>query len=140
MSREYCSLRQCGENSSDNNHCSNRHCCSRVGERDCSSLCLGLQQNNEQSQSLIVFSSYLSHSRVAQSPFVHGNRHSNALLSSPSNQPFIADVSECPFGRWGVNCENECHCRDGNESCHPVNGTCESGCAARWAGHSCQRE
>ena len=47
---------------------------------------------------------------------------------------------ECPFGRWGVNCENECHCRDHTEVCHPLNGTCDSGCDAHWTGTACQRK
>lgn len=45
----------------------------------------------------------------------------------------------CPAGRFGNNCENECHCADLSEACDSILGMCSSGCAQGWAGFNCQK-
>ncbi|XP_030852461.1 uncharacterized protein LOC115928746 [Strongylocentrotus purpuratus] len=36
-------------------------------------------------------------------------------------------------------CSGTCHCRDGEDDCNPMNGSCSSGrCHPRWTGESCQ--
>ncbi|KAJ8682438.1 hypothetical protein QAD02_018230, partial [Eretmocerus hayati] len=46
-------------------------------------------------------------------------------------------ASECPQGRWGLNCENKCNClRD--VRCNPVDGHCE--CPPGWMGSRCERK
>ncbi|KAK6188530.1 hypothetical protein SNE40_004688 [Patella caerulea] len=44
----------------------------------------------------------------------------------------------CPPGRFGNNCEKECHCRDSAETCDSILGFCTSGCAAGWNEYDCQ--
>ncbi len=49
-------------------------------------------------------------------------------------------VADCMTGRFGVNCADECHCQDPHEVCHPINGTCPSGCDPKFKGANCQGE
>ncbi|CAC5359746.1 unnamed protein product [Mytilus coruscus] len=44
----------------------------------------------------------------------------------------------CSSGRFGNNCEYECHCADQSEACEITNGKCSSGCAQGWNGFNCQ--
>ncbi|KAK3091539.1 hypothetical protein FSP39_020606 [Pinctada imbricata] len=44
----------------------------------------------------------------------------------------------CPAGRFGHNCEKECHCADISEACDSMLGLCSSGCAQGWGGYACQ--
>ena len=44
--------------------------------------------------------------------------------------------TECPDQTYGVNCNQTCHCTSG--SCHPVTGSCDSGCDGGWTGDACQ--
>ncbi len=85
-------------------------------------------------------------------PWSHFSCHSLLLYigqkrRSVSSEIMISEIivwhsafSECVFGRYGVNCEQECHCRDQNEACHTINGTCDSGCDSHWTGPDCQRK
>ncbi|XP_052095466.1 receptor-type tyrosine-protein phosphatase kappa-like isoform X3 [Mytilus californianus] len=45
----------------------------------------------------------------------------------------------CPAGRFGNNCEHECHCADQSEACDSILGMCSSGCAQGWDGFNCQK-
>lgn len=48
-------------------------------------------------------------------------------------------LTECAFGRFGINCSNECHCYR-NASCDYVNGACSNGmCAPGWEGTTCSK-
>ena len=47
-------------------------------------------------------------------------------------------IIECPDGRFGVNCEHECHCAVVEEKCDPVDGSCHTGCHPPWSGPGCQ--
>ena len=51
---------------------------------------------------------------------------------------YVLYVSDCPVGRWGVNCVGECHCSAAEEQCDQVTGECDSGCAQGWYGPNCQ--
>lgn len=42
--------------------------------------------------------------------------------------------TQCPNGKWGEDCSNECVCLN-NSSCDPVTGACI--CARGWTGDSC---
>ncbi|CAC5380716.1 Tyrosine-protein phosphatase non-receptor type 5,Receptor-type tyrosine-protein phosphatase R,Receptor-type tyrosine-protein phosphatase eta,Tyrosine-protein phosphatase non-receptor type 7,Receptor-type tyrosine-protein phosphatase beta [Mytilus coruscus] len=44
------------------------------------------------------------------------------------------EIGGCPLGRYGVNCENFCHC---NGPCDLVTGNCTSGCLDGWVGYKC---
>ncbi|KAH3848630.1 hypothetical protein DPMN_091010, partial [Dreissena polymorpha] len=44
----------------------------------------------------------------------------------------------CPLGRFGDNCQNECHCLEPGERCDTIMGICKSGCAPGWTGYDCQ--
>ena len=48
--------------------------------------------------------------------------------------------SVCPVGRYGVNCEKECHCGATEEECDSVTGSCVSGCGHGWTGDDCQSQ
>ncbi|KAK2152409.1 hypothetical protein NP493_2462g00000 [Ridgeia piscesae] len=50
------------------------------------------------------------------------------------------DRCPCDSGRFGVNCEKECHCNDENENCqnNSPKGRCNSGCAPHFTGSTCQ--
>ncbi|XP_052089798.1 cell death abnormality protein 1-like [Mytilus californianus] len=45
----------------------------------------------------------------------------------------------CAAGRFGNNCEYECHCEDQSEACESIIGKCSSGCAQGWDGFNCQK-
>ena len=45
---------------------------------------------------------------------------------------------DCPIGRFGHNCNKECHCKDPTEECDSIMGMCQSGCADGWDGFDCQ--
>lgn len=49
---------------------------------------------------------------------------------------FSRYISECPDGRFGLNCVNECHCRN-LEPCDKQTGRCPQ-CYDGWIGPSCQ--
>ncbi|XP_052778200.1 receptor-type tyrosine-protein phosphatase S-like isoform X1 [Mya arenaria] len=44
----------------------------------------------------------------------------------------------CPAGRFGDNCERECHCRDQGERCDSIMGICKTKCGPGWTGFDCQ--
>ena len=44
----------------------------------------------------------------------------------------------CITGRFGINCTEECHCKDATEDCQLTNGHCESDCAKPFVGDTCQ--
>ena len=44
----------------------------------------------------------------------------------------------CGEGTWGVDCREQCHCRD-QDVCDHVNGTCPNGCADVYTGATCQQ-
>ncbi|KAI8509365.1 hypothetical protein Bbelb_132130, partial [Branchiostoma belcheri] len=44
----------------------------------------------------------------------------------------------CPDGTYGASCTQSCHCLSGNSACNKGTGACTGGCAAGWAGDSCQ--
>ncbi|KAI0209848.1 Receptor-type tyrosine-protein phosphatase kappa [Lamellibrachia satsuma] len=48
------------------------------------------------------------------------------------------EAAECVTGRFGVNCEKECHCSSGTEDCQSSSGRCTSGCAPHFTGPTCQ--
>ena len=48
------------------------------------------------------------------------------------------DFLDCPLGHFGVNCDDECHCKDVTEACNPLTGSCPSGCDRHWTGPGCQ--
>ena len=56
----------------------------------------------------------------------------------PIVDPTRMYITECPLGRYGVNCMKECHCADADEACEPAGGSCRSGCDPRWMGAGCQ--
>ena len=43
----------------------------------------------------------------------------------------------CPNGKFGLNCENDCHCLN-SMACDKENGHCSSGCAPGWKGNFCE--
>jgi len=43
-------------------------------------------------------------------------------------------ILECPRGRWGVGCEEICHCQH-SSNCDPVTGQCV--CLPGWFGPDC---
>ena len=47
-------------------------------------------------------------------------------------------LTACITGRFGINCTEECHCKDATEDCQLKNGHCESGCAKYFIGDTCQ--
>ncbi|XP_014783728.1 receptor-type tyrosine-protein phosphatase T isoform X3 [Octopus bimaculoides] len=47
---------------------------------------------------------------------------------------------KCIAGRFGNNCEKECHCKDPDEVCNSILGHCTSGCALGWTNPDCQKE
>lgn len=50
------------------------------------------------------------------------------------------EVYECDIGYYGYNCTETCgHCVDETE-CSPVDGTCPTGCSARYFGQLCKTE
>lgn len=51
----------------------------------------------------------------------------------------LLSVTDCPAGRFGNNCEHECHCADLSEACDSILGMCSSGCAQGWSGFNCQK-
>jgi hypothetical protein len=50
----------------------------------------------------------------------------------------------CPIGKYGVNCENDCHCKPSttfnNHTGCLFDGTCPVGCDDRWKGQHCDIE
>ena len=44
----------------------------------------------------------------------------------------------CASGRFGVNCEKKCQCKNVTEDCQLMKGHCESGCAENFTGDTCQ--
>ena len=44
----------------------------------------------------------------------------------------------CPDGKFGLKCEDDCHCLI-SEDCNKENGDCNSQCAAGWTGGNCQQ-
>ncbi|CAC5359745.1 FLT1 [Mytilus coruscus] len=46
---------------------------------------------------------------------------------------------DCAAGRFGNNCEYECHCEDQSEACESIIGKCSSGCSQGWDGFNCQK-
>ncbi|KAL4236769.1 hypothetical protein ACF0H5_005154 [Mactra antiquata] len=44
----------------------------------------------------------------------------------------------CPMGRFGHNCDMECHCADSGEACDSIMGICKSQCALGWREFDCQ--
>ena len=44
----------------------------------------------------------------------------------------------CDQGTWGVDCSEQCHCRD-QDDCDHVNGTCPNGCPDVYTGATCQQ-
>ena len=50
----------------------------------------------------------------------------------------VGDYSDCPLGRYDVNCERECHCEDVSEQCNQIDGSCQSRCHPHWTGPHCQ--
>ena len=53
---------------------------------------------------------------------------------------YLCVSSDCIAGRFGTNCDSECHCANKDEVCNSKTGECESGCDIHWEGKSCQRE
>ncbi|XP_041359713.1 receptor-type tyrosine-protein phosphatase kappa-like [Gigantopelta aegis] len=47
-------------------------------------------------------------------------------------------VCQCPDYMFGVNCAQQCHCRNESEVCDKRYGNCGSGCAPGWSDFSCQ--
>ena len=47
-------------------------------------------------------------------------------------------ITDCPIGRFGHNCNKECHCQDSGEACDSIMGMCQSDCAPGWDGFDCQ--
>ena len=47
-------------------------------------------------------------------------------------------LTACITGRFGINCTEECHCKDAMEDCQLTNGHCESDCAKPFIGDTCQ--
>ena len=50
---------------------------------------------------------------------------------------YICFQTACGKGSWGPDCSNKCHCKDENEICYHVTGSCASGCAERRVGTGC---
>lgn len=47
-------------------------------------------------------------------------------------------ISVCPIGLFGAACNKICgNCRDVSQ-CHPITGTCVSGCVAGYEGNKCK--
>ena len=46
--------------------------------------------------------------------------------------------TDCPVGRYSVDCKNECHCKNTTEQCSQELGLCQSGCDYHWTGIGCQ--
>ena len=44
----------------------------------------------------------------------------------------------CATGRFGVDCDKKCHCKDVTADCQATNGHCKSGCAQHFTGDTCQ--
>ena len=51
----------------------------------------------------------------------------------------MCDCVACGDKQYGVNCKNNCHCRE-NVTCNPVNGFCPPGglCDPDWGSSGCQ--
>ncbi|KAK0057053.1 multiple epidermal growth factor-like domains protein 11, partial [Biomphalaria pfeifferi] len=44
---------------------------------------------------------------------------------------------ECPFGKYGIDCDKNCNCADKTKTCIVSTGTCPSGCNAGYQGEGC---
>ena len=44
----------------------------------------------------------------------------------------------CATGRFGVDCDKKCHCKNVTADCQATNGQCKSGCAQHFTGDTCQ--
>ncbi|XP_033739218.1 multiple epidermal growth factor-like domains protein 11 [Pecten maximus] len=49
-------------------------------------------------------------------------------------------ILSCAKFRFGEDCEMACHCRDFEEECDILDGSCRSGCRDGWYGEECQLE
>lgn len=45
-------------------------------------------------------------------------------------------LTECPLGKFGYKCQENCQCQNG-ALCDPVNGACS--CTAGWQGTFCEQ-
>ena len=44
----------------------------------------------------------------------------------------------CVTGRFGVDCNQTCHCKHVTEDCQTTNGHCKSGCGQQFTGDTCE--
>ena len=58
-----------------------------------------------------------------------------SLIMFNERLPVSVNV-ECPQGRYGDQCLQQCQCKNG-AVCHPATGQCQ--CSAGWTGQSCDQ-
>ena len=53
---------------------------------------------------------------------------------------FRSTLADCPKGKFGISCENNCssrNCKGSSASCHGLTGKCQEGCKPGWIGKDC---